>query len=223
MLLPPLLPTDHMALLAAYRGWKNSLSQRQFADEHFLSHPTLQLIGASIDQFKSHLKALGLYTTTSAEGIAKYEECAENLPLVRSLLVAALYPNIATVVASTKRQESVLARAGTFSTEQISLFRHPSLSLSLSLSRSPSLLQLFDKETRFRSREQSKVNSDCRDSDRRSLVSKVGTKGQHRSAERPRRQAPPKLCALCAAEARSASCPAAVQAERSVRCISRAD
>eukprot|EP01043_Picozoa_sp_COSAG02_P009753 COSAG02_NODE_334_length_24367_cov_6.715634_20_plen_636_part_00 len=71
----------------------------------------MQLISVSIDQFKSHLKALNLYTTKSEE-IAKYNECSENLPLVRSLLVAALYPNVATVTASTKRQESVLAREG---------------------------------------------------------------------------------------------------------------
>lgn len=107
-----MLHVDHMALLAAYRGWKDSRPQRQFADENFLSHQTMQLISVSIDQFKSHLKAQNLYTTKSAEEIAKCDEYANNLPLVRSLLVAALYPNIATVTASTKRQESVLAREG---------------------------------------------------------------------------------------------------------------
>ena len=110
--------SDHMALLAAYRGWKDcgsGANQKRFADENFLSHNALQSIGTSIDQFKRQLRALKLYRTESAGAAATYDEHSDNLPLVRALLVAALYPNIATITASVKRQEKVLANKSTTS------------------------------------------------------------------------------------------------------------
>jgi hypothetical protein len=98
--------SDHMALLAAFRGWQDcggAAAQRKFAEEHLLSHPALLEMARSCEMFKRHLSALGLYSATDAE---RYDEHADNLPMARALLAAALYPNVASVSATANKQQA---------------------------------------------------------------------------------------------------------------------
>eukprot|EP01051_Picozoa_sp_SAG22_P003412 SAG22_NODE_165_length_16780_cov_57.761525_8_plen_229_part_00 len=93
---------------AAYTGWLESGRRNHYALDNFLSVQALQSTHSGCAQLRRQLRELGL-VDSPAEG-DRYDENAKNPALLRALLGAALYPNIATLSGTPARGEQAAAR-----------------------------------------------------------------------------------------------------------------
>jgi len=89
--------SDHIALLNAFQGWeKASLqgSERDYCWTNFLSANTMKMIKDMKKQFSGLLYEIGFLDSTNPTAFsANYN--SENLKLVKAILCAGLYPNVA--------------------------------------------------------------------------------------------------------------------------------
>lgn len=81
------------------------MAERKFLKDNFLSKQTLEMISRMVQQFARALETCGFLAKSK-----EYDENASNSAIVKALLVAALYPNVATVTAKPRR--SVAAASG---------------------------------------------------------------------------------------------------------------
>jgi HrpA-like RNA helicase len=93
--------SDHMTVLQAYLGWQASRkegrgAEREYLHENFLSRNTLGMIDKMKNQFQRLLTEVGFY---SRRDHGRFNENATNLPLVKAILVAGLYPNVVKIEA----------------------------------------------------------------------------------------------------------------------------
>lgn len=87
--------SDSLAICHAYNNWSalnGRRAQEDFCFERFLSSNTLQSMSDLRRQFKSTLKDLG-YLDTKTD----FNANSENINIVKTILVAGLYPNIASI------------------------------------------------------------------------------------------------------------------------------
>lgn len=97
--------SDQLALLRAYEGWSSELSSggagaaRRFANAHFLSANGMDELHGLRSQLASTLGAIGLPRSTAeaAGGVVAGIREMHQVNLVRSLVCAGLYPNVAKV------------------------------------------------------------------------------------------------------------------------------
>lgn len=86
--------SDHVALLNAYNGWAEAISQsrgKEFVDQRFLHWGTLNMIRGMRDQFIRLLEESGLVRSFgSGHSLNAF---GSNLELVKAVLCAGLFPN----------------------------------------------------------------------------------------------------------------------------------
>jgi ATP-dependent RNA helicase DHX57 len=100
--------SDQLALLRAYEGWSAALNAggagaaRRFANAHFLSVNGMDELHGIRAQLSSTLAAIGLPRSTAeaAGGVLDGIREMHQVNLVRSLVCAGLYPNVAKVRAA---------------------------------------------------------------------------------------------------------------------------
>lgn len=86
--------SDHVALLNAYNGWMEAMSQsrgREFVKQRFLHWGTLNMIRGMRDQFIRLLEVSGL--VPSFDSGHTVNAFSGNLELVKAILCAGLFPN----------------------------------------------------------------------------------------------------------------------------------
>lgn len=91
--------SDHLALLNAFQGWETSVrkgNERNYCWRNFLSVNTMRMIKDMKQQFSGLLYDIGFLD--SADSRAPSANCnSENLKLVKAILCAGLYPNVASI------------------------------------------------------------------------------------------------------------------------------
>lgn len=91
--------SDHLALLKAFQGWEQALRQgreRDYCWGNFLSGNTMKMIRDMKQQFSSLLREIGFLDSADPKAPAANQN-SENLKLVKAVLCAGLYPNVARI------------------------------------------------------------------------------------------------------------------------------
>lgn len=91
--------SDHLALLKAFQGWEQALRQgreRDYCWRNFLSGNTMKMIRDMKQQFSSLLREIGFLDSADPKAPAANQN-SENLKLVKAVLCAGLYPNVARI------------------------------------------------------------------------------------------------------------------------------
>ncbi|XP_078362233.1 ATP-dependent DNA/RNA helicase DHX36-like isoform X2 [Oculina patagonica] len=91
--------SDHLALLNAFQGWERSAQQgreRDFCWRNFLSVNTMKMIKDMKQQFSGLLYEIGFLDSSNPKAFAANYN-SENLKLVKAILCAGLYPNVAKI------------------------------------------------------------------------------------------------------------------------------
>uniref|UniRef100_A0A8C5N2Q1 RNA helicase n=1 Tax=Leptobrachium leishanense TaxID=445787 RepID=A0A8C5N2Q1_9ANUR len=94
--------SDHMAYVRALRGWEHdqthvsALTRDQFLGDNKLSRPALRYIQGLMKQFSSNVFEAGLVSAQSdgSRGSSRYNQFSDEDELVKSVLMAGLYPNL---------------------------------------------------------------------------------------------------------------------------------
>jgi ATP-dependent RNA helicase DHX36 len=94
--------SDHITVLQAFMGWKQSKqagrgAERDYLHDNFLSKNTLMMIEKMANQFQRQLQEIGFY---HRKADSNYNENAENFGLIKAILVAGLYPNVVKIEAA---------------------------------------------------------------------------------------------------------------------------
>ncbi|KAL5742051.1 hypothetical protein ACOSP7_028783 [Xanthoceras sorbifolium] len=87
--------SDHIALLKAFEGYKNTKCQgreRDFCWENFLSPITLRMMEDMRNQFLDLLSNIGF--VDKSKGASAYNQYSHDLEMVCAILCAGLYPNV---------------------------------------------------------------------------------------------------------------------------------
>ncbi|XP_037535032.1 3'-5' RNA helicase YTHDC2 [Nematolebias whitei] len=89
--------SDHMALLRAFQAWQKARRdgwERSFCETNFLSQATMHMILGLRTQVIGHLRAIGFVRARGACDIRDVNQNSENWAIVKSALVAGMYPNL---------------------------------------------------------------------------------------------------------------------------------
>ncbi|XP_074635335.1 ATP-dependent DNA/RNA helicase DHX36-like isoform X1 [Acropora palmata] len=91
--------SDHLALLRAFQGWEQASRggrEREFCWRNFLSGNTMKMIKDMKQQFSSLLRDIGFLDSSDPKATSANHN-SENLKLVKAILCAGLYPNVAKI------------------------------------------------------------------------------------------------------------------------------
>ncbi|XP_015774501.1 PREDICTED: ATP-dependent RNA helicase DHX36-like [Acropora digitifera] len=91
--------SDHLALLRAFQGWEQASRggrEREFCWRNFLSGNTMKMIKDMKQQFSSLLRDIGFLDSSDPKATSANRN-SENLKLVKAILCAGLYPNVAKI------------------------------------------------------------------------------------------------------------------------------
>lgn len=90
--------SDHLTVLRAYEGWveaQSSGNEQQYVWSHFLSAPTLRMMRDVKKQFEDLLHAAGFIS--QVQNRTKQNRYSHNEALVKAVLCAGLFPNVASI------------------------------------------------------------------------------------------------------------------------------
>lgn len=91
--------SDHIALLKAYDGYQSAgYGRSQYAYRNFLSENTLRLMADMREQFRDLLSNAGFLHDSHSSN-----RHAGNIPLVKAVLCAGLFPNVVSVVSGKRK------------------------------------------------------------------------------------------------------------------------
>lgn len=111
--------SDLLAFWRAFSAWrclKRSAAQREFCAKNYLSFTVLQAVADLMRQFREELAAIG-FLPASATGedrattLQAWNTNAASDPLIRAVVCAALYPNVARVVHPSTTYQAILSGA----------------------------------------------------------------------------------------------------------------
>eukprot|EP00315_Gephyrocapsa_oceanica_P024412 CAMPEP_0185467736 /NCGR_PEP_ID=MMETSP1365-20130426/97380_1 /TAXON_ID=38817 /ORGANISM="Gephyrocapsa oceanica, Strain RCC1303" /LENGTH=543 /DNA_ID=CAMNT_0028074473 /DNA_START=153 /DNA_END=1782 /DNA_ORIENTATION=- len=129
--------SDQLAAAAAYRGWCDARAagkERGYCEARYLSARALRDLEAARGELLRHLASARFVKTPTAEGIAEASAFAGDDALLRGVLCAALYPNVAAATrtapgsraAQRKPYEKVTLPGGHRSGGDAQVWIHPS-------------------------------------------------------------------------------------------------
>ncbi|GFO08215.1 hypothetical protein PoB_003472000 [Plakobranchus ocellatus] len=96
--------SDHIMLINAYRGWEESLNfgnNHQYCWQNFLSENTLKMLRDMKRQLAELLYDIGFLAAKSPKHLAANKN-SDSLSMIRAVLCAGLYPNVAQVTKATR-------------------------------------------------------------------------------------------------------------------------
>ncbi|XP_070555588.1 ATP-dependent DNA/RNA helicase DHX36-like isoform X1 [Ptychodera flava] len=101
--------SDHLMLVNAFKGWEDAKSlewraEKDYCWENFLSMNTLKLLNGMKTQFCEYLCDIGLVESTDCKQPAANKN-ADNLNLIRAVVCAGLYPNVAKIDQTGKKHK----------------------------------------------------------------------------------------------------------------------
>ncbi|XP_008307701.1 ATP-dependent DNA/RNA helicase DHX36 [Cynoglossus semilaevis] len=100
--------SDHLTIVNAFQGWEEARqhggrSEREFCWQNFLSANTLQMLYNMKTQFAEHLMHTGFVSSKNPKD-SKSNVNSDNEKLIKAVIVAGLYPKVATIRPSHSRK-----------------------------------------------------------------------------------------------------------------------
>ncbi|XP_059187747.1 ATP-dependent DNA/RNA helicase DHX36 [Centropristis striata] len=100
--------SDHLTIVNAFQGWeeakqRGARSEREFCWDNFLSASTLQMLHNMKGQFAEHLMNTGFVSSRDPKD-PKSNVNSDNEKLIKAVIVAGLYPKVATIRPSHSRK-----------------------------------------------------------------------------------------------------------------------
>lgn len=90
-----------MILLRAFQSWQDAhlnKSERSFCNKYFISSATMEMVVDLRSQLLAQLRACGFVKTRPPSDIRELNSNSNNWAVVKAVLTAGLYPNIAHIV-----------------------------------------------------------------------------------------------------------------------------